>query len=375
MWEERLSGFQYLETLETEYEATNGLPPYNVSLWDPEPSFIQSIGIVPELRGPSSPFEYVFSYKLPSELKQSIAFKLGYPAPRAALLTPSGTAANLIALSLVKLLGKRRLWIYLPVYFQVPIAAHGIGIEVISVPSSWTTLGENNLEIHGLDPELDAVWLTHPMHGFGNRLNAKSVATLSRYMDSGGIVLADECFCPNGMELARQLGNEPGFIGTYSPHKSVCMNGVKMGIVVAASLHIETLEQRSDVWAGPLTRMTVADAEHFLSANYDNLAWGLNKKLREAECAVESICAKFECSLLGENGLYRAICVQGLSPELEKSEKFIRQIINASGTSFISLHLNYGPPDISFSFRINLARWCTKMEAALIRLLRVLRTT
>lgn len=349
------------------------MPPYNVSLWDPEPSFIQSVGIVPELRGPSSPFEYVFSYKLPSELKQAITFKLGYSAPRAALLTPSGTAANLIALSLAKLLGRKRLWIYFPAYFQVPIVAQGIGLEVISVPSIWPPRGWKILD--GLDPNVDAVWLTHPMHGFGNTMEADSVAALASYMESGGLVLADECFCPNGMELSRLLGNAPGFVGTYSPHKSVCMNGVKLGIVIADSSQIDTLEQRSDVWAGPLTRMAVADAEHFLSDNYDSLAWSLDLKLRAAEYALERICIDFDCGLLGTNGLYRGICVRGLSPELEQSEVFIHQIIHASGTSFITLHLNYGPSDLSFGFRINLARWCTKMEAALIRLLRTLRTT
>jgi len=359
--------------IEAEYEAMNGISPYNVSLWDPELSFIQSVGIVPNLRGPSSPFEYVFSYNLPSELKQAISSKLGYSTPRATLLTSSGTTANLVALSLVRLLGRRRLWIYLPAYFQVPIVAQNIGLEVISVPSMWPPQVWKILE--GLDPNVDAVWLTHPMHGFGNTMGADSIAALANYMEAGGLVLADECFCPNGMELSRHLGKDPSFVGTYSPHKSVCMNGVKLGIVIADSSQVETLEQRSDVWAGPLTRMTVADAEHFLSDNYDELAWNLESKLRVAESALERICINFDCGLLGTSGVYRAVCVRGLPPELEQSEVYIRQIVHASGTSFIPLHLNYGPSELSFGFRINLARWCIKMEAALIRLLRVLRTT
>lgn len=363
-----------MELAEATYESNNGVAPYNVSLWDPDPNFTGSLGIQPTLRVPSSPFEYVFSYKISSTLKTAIAGKLGHLTSRAVLLTPSGTAANLVVLNLLKLLGRKRLWIVLPAYFQVPIAAKDVGLEIICSHALRKTDGWYLPEMPGLIPETDAVWITNPIYGVGDSIAASSVAALASYMVSGAMVIADECLCPVGAELARQLSHCSGFIGTYSPHKSVCMNGVKLGAVVADVSYIETLEYLSDVWAGPLTRMSIADAEHFLSENFDLMETAIRQKIAEAESALRRICSRFDCTLLGSTGPYRSVCVDGVSRDLEMSLDFVSQLINATGTSFIPAFVNLGSPDAPFSFRVNLTRRSVHMEAALFRLLQALRS-
>lgn len=364
-----------MELAEADYEAAHGVAPYNVSSWDPDPSFVGTLGIQPTLRVPSSPFEYVFSYRVPATFKDDIARKLGYADPRAILLTPSGTAANLVVLNLLRQLGKTRLWIVLPAYFQIPIAAQEIGFEVICKHAQLGADGWRLPEMSGLTAQTDVVWVTHPIYGVGDPFAAKSVAELAGYMATGGVVVADECLCPVGTELGRRLGHASGFMGTYSPHKSVCMNGVKLGAVVADLVHREALEYLSDVWAGPLTRMSIADAQHFLSDNFNEMELAIRGKLADSERALRAICERFGCTLLGTAGPYRSVRVNGVDRKLEMSLDYVSRLIHATGTSFIPSYVNLGPVDAPFSFRVNLTRRSLPMEAALSRLLDAIRTT
>ncbi|WP_220274687.1 aminotransferase class I/II-fold pyridoxal phosphate-dependent enzyme [Trinickia dinghuensis] len=351
----------------------HGIAPYNVSLWDADPAFVSGLGIQPSLRVPSSPFEYVFSYRVSSELKRDIAGKLGYTGHRAVLLTPSGTAANLVVLNLLRHLGKTRLWIVLPSYFQVPIAAQEIGFEVFCDHAKQDGLGWSAPDLSALDVQTDVVWVTHPIYGIGETFTPATIETLRRYMAAGGLVVGDECQCMVGTELGRHVEQSSGFIGTYSPHKSVCMNGVKLGAVIADLQHVETLEYLSDIWAGPLTRMSISDAEHFLSRNFDEMLLAVHGKLAESEVAVRSICEQFGCTLLGSTGPYRAVHVNGISRDLELSLPYVSQLIHETGTSFLPSYVNLGPTDAPFSFRVNLARRGIAMEGALGRLLGAIR--
>lgn len=374
-WQIRQYSFQQLELAEADYETAHGVAPYNVSSWDPDPSFVGTLGIKPTLRVPSSPFEYVFSYRMPTTFKNDIGSKLGYAVPRAVLLTPSGTAANLVVLNLLRQLGKTRLWIVLPAYFQIPIVAQEIGFEVICKHAQLDVGGWRLPEMPDLTPTTDALWVTHPIYGVGDSFKTESVNAFSKFMAAGGLVVADECLCPARMELGRQLGSVSGFIGTHSPHKLVCMNGVKLGAVVADSVHREALEYLSDVWAGPLTRMSISDAEHFLSANFDQMELAICTKLAHSEKALRAICERFGCTLLGTAGPYRSVRVNGVSRRLEMSLEYVSRLIQATGTSFIPSYVNLGSEDAPFSFRVNLTRHSIPMEAALSHLLKAIRTT
>lgn len=312
---------------------------------------------------------------MPATFKNDIARKLGYAEPRAVLLTPSGTAANLVALNLLRHLGKTRLWTVLPSYFQIPIAAREVGFEVICKHAHLDAGGWRLPEMRTLTPTTDVVWVTHPIYGVGDPFTTRSVDALIQFMAAGGLVVADECLCPVGTELSRRLGSAGGFIGTYSPHKSVCMNGVKLGAVVGAPTHREALEFLSDVWAGPLTRMSIADAEHFLSANFDQMELAIGAKLADSEQALRAICERFGCTLLGTTGQYRSVRVNGVDRELEMSLEYVSRLIQSTGTSFIPSYVNLGPEDAPFSFRVNLTRRSIPMEAALSRLLQAIRTT
>jgi len=370
----RQFSFQQLELAEAEYIAHHGIAPFNVSLWDPAPDFIDGLGIQPILRVPNSPFEYVFSYLAPSALKREVANKLGYSDERAVLLTPSGTAANLVVLNLLRQLGKDRLRIVLPAYFQVPVAAKDIGFEVTCDHAQGGDSGWTAPDLSALDPQIDVVWITHPIYGIGDTFSPGTMQALLAYMAAGGLVVGDECLCTVGSEVGRQLGRHVGFIGTYSPHKSVCMNGVKLGVVIAAPRHLEALENLSDIWAGPLTRMSLADAEHFLSPNFDEMQLAVEARLIASEASLRDICKRFDCTLLGTKGPYRTLRVNGVPRNLELSLSYVSQLIYYTGTSFIPSFVNLGPPDLPFSFRVNLTRWGTPMEAALNRLLGTIRS-
>lgn len=368
-WEERLTAFEDIEAFEAAYEAENGIPPYNVSHWNPERSFVSSLPVGPIFRAPASPFQYVFSYELPKTLKEAIAEKLGFCTSKAVVLAPSGTSANLLALCLLKLQGKRRLVISAPTYFQVPIAAQDLGLEVKTLANCRMN-GEWQIEdLSNLDHDTDALWVTNPMHGFGEPFSNQSLDELASFLASRGTVVADECFCPNGQELARKLGKYEAYIGTYSPHKSVCMNGVKLGVIVTNELYTEALEQRSDIWAGPLTRMAIGDAEHFLSTNFDDINRGVRARLVESQTATNAICNDLGVRLVGQDGVYRSIYIDHIAQELEQDGGFLRSLIHKTGTSFIPLHLNYGPRGAPFGLRVNLARNCRHYRSALTRLL------
>jgi len=347
--------------------------PFNVSLWDPGTDFIGKLGVQPALRIPSSPFEYAFSYRAPPLLKREFAEKLGFNEERVVLLTPSGTAANLVALNLLRQRGVQRLRVILPAYFQVPIAAQGIGFDVACEYALEGGMGWTVADLSTVDPQLDAVWITHPIYGVGDTFSADARRSLLAFMDAGGLVAADECLCMVGTEICRQLGHHPGFIGSYSPHKSVCMNGVKLGAVVTDAQHLAVLENLSDIWAGPLTRMSLADAEHFLSSNFDLMQAAVEARLSSSQLAVKSVAERFGCTLQGSTGPYRSLRVTGVSRELELSLDYVSKLIHETGTSFIPSFVNLGTPQAPFSFRVNLARWGVAMNAALNRLLAAIR--
>jgi histidinol-phosphate/aromatic aminotransferase/cobyric acid decarboxylase-like protein len=350
----------------------HGIRPYNVSHWNPEAGFMSKAGIQPKLRSPAQPFEYVFSYRIDAELKSAIAKTLGYKAQRAVVLTTNGTSANLTAMTLLKALGRSRLHIILPVYFQVPIAALEMGLHRSGVYAFQTNDGWSIPELSSLSPATDAVWLTNPIYGMGDRFSDSAVNELTRYMESGGLVVLDECQSSVAEMLSQRMGEATNLIATYSPQKAVLLNAVKLGVVVAAPNHLARLEDLSDVWSGSLTRMAVADAEHLISSDFLELSERLSVALSASMREVSEICKVFECNLKGSNGPFRTLTIDRLPQRFEYSREFLAKIIESSGASLIPTTINYGSDQLPFSFRVNLGRDGVELRSALSRLMTAL---
>src|SRR5258707_637129 len=67
--------------------------------------------------------------------------------------------------------------------------------------------------------------------------------------DAGAYVVVDEALAFPPTRIALSLGGHSNFIGIYTPHKSICINGMKCSLV---AFH-PTLEDFFDDWADVLS--------------------------------------------------------------------------------------------------------------------------
>lgn len=350
-----ISSHAELDDVVEKYTQLSGKVPVNISHWDAASIYQKRIAtaIRLDIEMGQSRLNYEFSNTLPVSLLNALGAKLG---GKQVLVCPSGTASNLMALVVLKHIGKQRLIIVGPCYFQIPILAQSLGLSVVhaDICDAATGIAESALLFE--DPMNDAIWVTNPIYCIGQYHSRADQNRLVDILSAGGCVVADECNALQGQELSHVLGHFSGFIGTYAPHKSLCVNGLKFGVLLTSIIDDANMRRLSDSWIGPLPRSVRTDIRHFLSDNFQTLKAICENSTYSSEKVIRSILENkdSQTNLLDGTGHFRVISFPQTNTCYERSERVYLEILKKTNTSYIPMSLNHASKRLGFSFRVNL---------------------
>ncbi len=358
-----------LDALADEYASEFGKHPFNVSHWDSVRAFTDRVTVPLPLSTLPSVFNYQYSYDL--TIHEPVVRKLGFPDREyGTLLTPSGTSAIVCLSNLLRTLSITAVVSTSPVYFPVIHNADAYGLRFEHRPMVRGTDGFrlDASILAGRIPSTDAIWVTNPVYSTGVYLSDEDFGALARHMDRGGLVIADEALAIPGRELARILGHHENFLGLYTPHKAICVNGVKFGMIVADRRYQRHFDHWADVLIGGVGVSSVLAVDHFLSERFDAYQDAFLTEVQVVRRFVDSLAASTRGIELdaSASGHFMTVYANGLPGDLGLSE--MRSLMWESGASFIPGRRNHFGRSLPFCWRINLARDGHLFRAALGRL-------
>lgn len=364
-----------LEAIEEDYFHRFGAWPFNISHWDPTPNFEEKM--LRHLDVPSllSLIPYKFSYQV-ADTARVIEKLGGTPAIHCGVFNASNTTSILCALNWLASRRATELIVLCPAYFALFYACKRFGLKAQTVRlrriSGQYLLPDPKSQIWRKPAVL---WLTSPVYGTGVYLQPESIEYINTLLASGWTVISDECLSLTGTELVRMLGHHDRFVSIYSPHKGVCVNGMKFSVMVFNKRYKVFMEKWNDVWSGGLGCSAQMAISHYLSENFK----------KYTSCFLDAIAPqqKLLAELCSESQIETDACAAGhfvscFLPTIRASQgyslAFLAKLIHETGGSIITGNRSRMTNSSGFSFRVNLARCGPKFGATLARIMKFLWT-
>jgi histidinol-phosphate/aromatic aminotransferase/cobyric acid decarboxylase-like protein len=361
---------EMLENIEEGYAKRFGTTPFNVSHWDSSEAFEKEM--LPHLELPSltALLPYKFSYQI-AETRAILAKLGGHPDVHGGLITPSCTSSILCVLNWLKKRSKRKIVAVCPAYFSLFHASRDFGISVhrayLRRSGSWFKLPPPNSRVWN---EPGVLWLTNPVYGGGVYFSAEDIRFVDSLLSSGWTVIADECLALPQQELIRTLGHHPNFVSIYSPHKGICINGIKFSVIAFNLKHLAFMERWADIWYGGLSYSSWVAIQHFLSSNFDSYTQRFLSVIGYERKAVEQLSSKADVEMdKSAKGHFVSCYFPKLSSSLGNSRSFLQKLVNATGGSLITGNRSRLSRNVGFSFRINLTRKDPRFRPTVARII------
>lgn len=355
---QRLSQIEQINKWEREFRKQKGMSTFNISSWRIAEKFREQMLRVLDLPTTNDLIDYIYTYSLQKELKQTIIDKLSGERnlDLVGIITPNNTISIINVANVLKAYGYKKVCIINPNYFSVAQTFRVMGISYQCIG----LLREDGKYILPLDKILagnfDAVWITSPIYSTGVYF-AESEITKIEYLISNKImVIADESFAINKMELIRQITPNEYFIGIYSPHKAICCNGIKFSIILVPEMYEDFLEQWVDVFSGNLPYSSIVAANHFITENYDEC----NKVFQESMDNTRIEILRHLCNLpkdidYNTEGSLMTFYFRNVPTSNNYDRNFYFDLYEATSGSIYPGDLNGFGQHLGFCFRINLA--------------------
>jgi len=307
------------------------------------------------------PIRSIIPYTFSCQLKniRSVLTKLGAQEDRhRGVVTPSNSASILCALRWMKSLQPRRIVALCPCYFTVFQAGECFGMPmqiahlkrsdgVLRIPGPSAAIWRNP----------SVLWLTNPVYGGGTYFHPDDIIFVTDLLKKGWFVVVDECLALPGRELIRTLGHYPNFVSIYSPHKAICVNGIKFSVVVFNRRYQTFMDRWCDVWYGGLGTSSLMAISHYLSYNYDKYAERFLAEVAPQRKVFNRLCAQFGAENDSRaEGHFVTCYFPKLSSRYGYSNAFLKTLMDKTGGSIICGNRARYSREFGFSFRVNLAR-------------------
>lgn len=368
-----LNSLELIEEIINEYKNSFGAEPFNLSHWDPAPSFIDRVLSSLDICYPDRVIEYSFSYEFP--FKRQLIQRLGFAQDKSVLITPSGSTSIMCVSNWLNYMGVKTAAILCPVYFSAPHSMNKFGIKTDNIYIHRKN-GQFLFPEDAIDRAIKAkaLWITNPIYCTGVGYTENQINLIGSILDSGCIVVADECLTMSGDELGRILGGHKNFIGIYAPHKSICVNGVKFSAIVHHGDFEHHFDQWADVIYGSIGLSSVSAVHHYLSKNFHEYESLLIKETNLSASFIRKVAEKYNNIELdySQKGYLSTIYFPRLSGEYGNDKSFLENLTKTTATAVIPGARNHFHNSIGFCFRVNLARNSPQFKASIIRLLQFL---
>ncbi len=220
------------------------------------------------------------------------------------------------------------------------------------------------------------LWITNPIYCTGILLSNKDVQKLRTFLEAGGTVIADECVAWLGTEIGPALASYKGFMGIYSPHKSVAMNGLKFAVLVFDRDHQKFFHQWTDVIHGGLSVSNVTAVKHFLSDNFSDYLQVFREEVAHTFEFVSKVVAACPGAEIDReaNGQFTMIYIPDLPADFDTDLIFMDRMVRATAGIMIPGRRSHFDPSTGACFRVNLTKDNAQFRATLVRLLRYMTT-
>ena len=175
--------------------------------------------------------------------------------------------------------------------------------------------------------------------------------------------------------VPRALGGHKNFVGIYTPHKALCVNGLKFSIIAFHPDLEDFFDDWADVLFGGLSLSSSAAIGHFLSAEFDNYRNAFICSIETARAWHNDLLAEYEGCIKTDDrsrGHFLTVYFPFIDAKLGNSIPFIEAVIEATGAAFIPGNRSGFNPEAGFCFRVNLAQDSSQFRGALARLYRYL---
>lgn len=369
---DEIDQLEQVEKLIATYRDRFGVDPINLSHWDPSAPFAARVQPAFQPPAPVSPFPYIYSYTL--DAGAALVTRLGFDPDRyGCLVTPSGTVAMLCAVHWLRAQGSPPLTALGPLYFPL---VHQASLEGIPVERRFMVRGDDGWSMPAdlFQASPPALWVTNPVYCTGVPLSGADAAALAAYVQTGGRLVLDECFARDGTHLGPHLARDGSLIALYTPHKALCMNGLKFGLVVFESRYQEFFDQWADVLYGPLNMTTAMAVGHFLSDNFRAYARTFDGAIEPVATFLTEAVAASGAGALDAHaaGHFRSAYYPTIPAARGADEAFLLRVMEASGAVVLSGVRNHFDPALGLCFRINLALDGPPFRSAVRRLVREL---
>jgi hypothetical protein len=215
------------------------------------------------------------------------------------------------------------------------------------------------------------LWITNPVYNTGVYSLEECANELLTMAEQGTLIVLDETLALTPTVFANVLGGHPNVIGIYTPHKAICVNGLKFSIVTFHSDLEDFFDDWGDVLFGGLSISAVTAISHFLSPEFDAYREAFLTSIERTRGWHNKLLAAYADRIvtdIGSRGHFLTTYFPSVGAALGSSLSFIEATIDATGAAFIPGNRSGFDPAFGFCFRVNLAPDSPKFRGALSRL-------
>jgi len=374
---QELIDLEDIEENELRYSKEYGYSPFNVSTWNPSKYFSHTFLWDRIQLIPFNYIPYLYSYELDKSQLNITKRNLGGSSYYGCIITNTGTSAIALVTSVLQQIDVKRTLVICPVYYSVIYNFMQKGLQVVKAYLIRTDNGYRlpQKQIMECIDNIDAIWLTNPIYNTGSYLAKEDIDFLKSKIPSQVILICDDCFAANGLEMVRNFSKKTNYISIHDPLKQILVNGLKFACILYPSQYEHIFEQWSDIICGSLSYSTVQSMDFFNSENFTKIRLQLHKHFQEMSVQLEELTREFP-SLSIDSNICNSHMQMCYFPDLPynhlQSKENMYQFMEKTGTSLIPGNRFYFPSECGFSFRINYGRECDEFWDALIRIFRYL---
>lgn len=362
-----------IEEIAAAYQTRHGHAPTNISHWDASREFVSAMNRTIDMPATADAIPYLYA---PDDQQTEAALRTIGTLSSTVITTPSGTASIACVLFWLASTNVRRLLIIAPVYFSVGLIAEALGFDVDVIAMNR----RNGIyELPPIPADTDAIWITNPLYCTTRYFNVGEVLRFREAAEKGIYVIADEPMSFPRQNVGSILSAHTRFIGIYSPHKAIGINGLKCSLIACdASIRREMLDI-FDAFVGGLPLSAMSAVAHLASSNFNDCTNIYSDFIAMAFERVRNVVAQFPA--LSLDLFARTNFVSAFAPllpaTLGEDRAFLTEACEATAAiAFPSIIHSYGE-DCGFGFRINLTavddqliaalhRWCAFLDQQLL---------
>ncbi len=317
------------------------------------------------------PIDYVYSYNLTQNKREVIIKRFGGNEYSALLLTNNNTVSLINLVNFIARFCPTNIGLILPCYFTLPNLLNDRNLKFDILPMRRNSDGYSLPKEEIISKNCKVLIITNPVFSTGKYLVQSDVDFLKNFLDKGNYLISDESLAAPAKELLRHLGQAPGFIGVYSPHKFIHFNSFKFSCIVYNKKFEDFFDQWNDVYSGGLNITNLQAIEHYLSDNYNLILHKFYKFTDEKRSKIIDLIKNFkqfesDADCIGD---FQCIYSKKLPYELSNDLKFIKDVISKTHAVFYPGCLHGFQKEHGFTFRINLVSYTNEVANSLLKII------